>query len=461
MNKLGNLCFANYRDRSRKAHLYILRLAAVFYLCIHFTYAQNPIVKGKGLCDPAVRIYNDRVYLYATHDASPDNEFFRMYNWWIWSSSDLVNWKYESTLRPQDTFYGKPDSSCWATDAISKNGKYYFYFSRGRSEIGVVVSDTPVGPWKDPLGKPLIPSDLTPTQERDPAVFLDDDGQAYVVFGVFDYYIARLNEDMISLSEKPRLIELDQKMGPYGRGKTDDKPYLHKRNGIYYLSWGCYYAMSDKVYGPYQYKSSVIVKERTAKEFQDSLTYDRHGSFFELYNQWYFICNDQSFPGSSHFFRNSVISYVHYRANGEIEPVCIDQVGVGQYDAGSPVLEAENYFKAMGVTKQEFANGKFEIRDIQSGDYLVYPNILNCRARRLSFCLASGNPGKGTIEIREKGIDGKLLGRCRVSNTGGWSAYKIFTCTFKNEKKEKLDICLVFRGAEDKELMRLDWFHFE
>lgn len=423
------------------------------------TLSQNPIVIDKGLCDPQVRVYNNHVWLYATHDASIENKGFVMHDWWIWSSPDLVNWKYEGILYPQDTYLKKPSISCWATDAISRNGKYYFYFSMGVTDIGVVVSDSPKGPWRDTIGKALISSDMTPVEERDPGILMDDDGNAYIVFGVWDFYIARLNEDMVSLAEEPRKIEQDYKQGPYGVGKTDDKPFLHKYNGKYYLSWGCYYAMSDNVYGPYQYKGSVIIKERTSKEFQDSLTYDRHGSFFEFNNQWYFICNDQSFTGSTTYFRNSVISYVHYKDNGEIEPVYVDTVGVGRYNAASPRIQAENYFKAVDVKKQEFAEGEFDVRDIHQGSYLVYPNVFNLQDRdKLYFHAASGNPRGGIIEVRENGTGGKLLGRCKISNTGGWLTYKTFECKL-NDKQHKSDICLVFVG-DDGELLRLDWLSF-
>ena len=113
----------------------------------------NPIVVGKGLCDPQVRIYGDQAYLYATHDAVPGSDKFIMNDWWVWHSSDLVHWKQVSTLRPEDTYWGKPCNQCWATDAMSRNGQYYFYFSRGPEEIGVVRSDTPAGPMERPPGQ--------------------------------------------------------------------------------------------------------------------------------------------------------------------------------------------------------------------------------------------------------------------------------------------------------------------
>jgi len=430
-------------------------------------FAQNPIVKGKGLCDPQIRVYGNKAFLYATHDTSPNNKGFRMDDWWIWSSSDLVNWKYESTLKPEDTYYGKPNNSCWATDAASRNGKYYFYFSMGRTNVGVVVSDSPTGPWKDPLGKALLPENLTPTSERDPGILDDDNGNAYIVFGLWDFYVARLNDDMISLAETPRKIVLDQLMGPYGPGKTDDKPFLHKRNSKYYLSWGSYYAMSDNVYGPYAYKGSVIMKDRVAKEFQDPsthtgydfLNYDRHGSFFEMHNQWYYIYNDQSQSGSTPYFRNANISYIHYRNNGEMEPIYIDTIGVGRYNAAAPLIQAENYFNTFGTNKRECPEGGFEISDIHKGSYLIYPNVMNLHPKSLlSFRLACGNPSGGSIEIRANGIAGKLLGKCKIPYTGGWNIYNTLECRLRNKAKKE-NICLYFHGGK-KELLRLDWLSF-
>ena len=156
---------------------------------------------------------------------------------------------------------------CWATDAAERNGRYYWYFSEG-PKTGVVVGETPAGPWRDPLGGPLVAEGMVPVKAYDPGILVDDDGSAYIVFGVWDYYVARLGEDMISLAEKPRRVTIHNPEGPYGRGKTDDKPYLHKRGGIYYLSWGCFYAMSESVYGPYECRGSVLAEENVDAAFR-------------------------------------------------------------------------------------------------------------------------------------------------------------------------------------------------
>ncbi len=132
--------------------------------------ATNPIVPNIGLTDPEIRIYDNHAYLYATHDADPKARKFLMNDWWVWRSDDLVNWKKVSVLKPEDTYWKKPCDECWATSSAGHNGKYYFYFSRGRAEIGVVEGDSPAGPWHDPLGRPFIAQGSVPTEARDPGV---------------------------------------------------------------------------------------------------------------------------------------------------------------------------------------------------------------------------------------------------------------------------------------------------
>lgn len=421
--------------------------------------ANNPIVVGQGLTDPKVRIYGNRAYLYATHDASAESKYWRMNDWWTWSSDDLVHWKYESTLKPEQTYWGKPWNSCWATDGISYNGKYYFYFSRGNNELGVVGGDTPIGPWSDPLHKPLVAGGSVPTPARDPAILQERDGTTYIVFGCWDYYIARLNKDMVSLAEKPRKIELDQKMGPYGPGKTDDKPFLHKYSGKYYLSWGCFYAMSDSIYGPYTYKGCIITQERTAPEFQKALVFDRHGSFFEFHHQWYFACNDQSWPGTTKYFRDSIISYVHYRDNGEIAPIYINSIGAGQYDASQPRIEAEDYFNAEGVTEGECSEGGFELRNVRDGSWAEYPNVTNLPANALvSFRVTPVSPQGGTVEVHENSINGPLLGTVHLSGARSNSAYETISARLNNTAAIE-NLCLAFHGGPG-EILRLNWFSF-
>jgi hypothetical protein len=261
-----------------------------------------------------------------------------MRDWQVWSSPDLLNWKLESTLRPEQTYIGRPFDGCWATDAIAKEGRYFWCFSEvdkkeDRHQIGMVVSDTPVGPWQDVLGRPLLPNRCVDTHVYDPCFFRDEDGTIYILFGVWDYYIAPMADDMLSVAGSPKPIEIKNPHGPYGPGKTDDKIYLHKRDALYYLSWGSYYATSDSVHGPYTYRGCVVDPGRMEARFRHSTwphgpTQGRHGSFFQWGKRWFFAYCEMCFSGNR-YYRDFWISRVRYNANGEIEPITINSQAAG------------------------------------------------------------------------------------------------------------------------------------
>lgn len=383
-----------------------------------------------------------------------------MNDWWIWSSVNLRDWTHEATVSPEHTYIGRPFSDCWATDAVCVNDTYYWYFSGGPQEIGVMASDTPVGPWLDPLGMPLISKDTVATEARDPGILLDDDGSAYLVFGTWDFYIARLDDTMVSLAEQPRAVIFDHREGPYGAGKTDDKPYLHTYRGLYYLSWGCFYAVSDSVYGPYRYCGSILQPDHIAPEFRcDHYLFDRHGSFFMMNGQWYFMYNDFSQPGTTPFFRDSCLSYVHYRENGEIAPVVLDRLGVGQYDATAQAIQAACFTRAHGIEKHERCDGSFIITHMHTGDSLEFSQVQSlCGNALFSVTASSAHPEGGSIEVYSGSVDGQLLGVCQVPATGSWDKYQQSSCRLSNTPGTH-DLHLVFTGRGGN-LFRLESFQF-
>jgi glycosyl hydrolase family 43 len=424
------------------------------------TSVGNPIIPGLGVCDPQVRVFDDVVYLYATHDADAGSTSFVMNDWWVWRSVDLVTWKLVGILRPEETYWGKESAECWATDACRRDESYFWYFSRGPREIGVVQSDRPEGPWRDPIGGPLIPEGLVPTEARDPGIFQEADGTSYIVFGTFDFYIARLADDMVSLAEPPRLIEIEQKEGPYGVGLTDDKPFLHRRDDVYYLSWGCYYATSDSLYGAYTCRGSFITLDATDQEFRDAaaapgpgeLTLDRHGSFFELHGQEYFICNDRFRPGGSMHFRDSVIAYVRYRSNGLIDPIRLSRIGVAQYDAARRI-DAADYFRVHGGRVEESERGDFTVSGLVHGSYVTYPNVRNVTVNpTLTVSSSQVRDASVLLEVRRGSPGGDLLGALSLPAS---KAEPVSTSTHLDATDAQEHLCLVVRGAQQP--MRLHW----
>lgn len=200
----------------------------------------------QGLTDPHTMVVGDRLYLICGHDASWDNEDWLMDQWQIWSTADLRNWRFESRLRPEDTFMVNK-KRCWGSDIAQRGGRYYVFFSDGPDGVGVARSDAPGGPYVDVLRRPLVNRAMVPdTQPYDPDLFTDDDGECYLFFGCGKYYVARLGADMISLAEPPRPVVIDDPRD------VSDKACVFKRAGRYFLAWGGHYAVADNVYGPYR-----------------------------------------------------------------------------------------------------------------------------------------------------------------------------------------------------------------
>jgi len=431
-----------------------------------FGFSQNPIIPAsEGMTDPHIRIYDGVAYLTVCHDRSIENTWFHIDHWAMYSSPDLVKWKLEYALQPEETYIGTEYDQCWATDFIKRNGRFYWYFSKHNHGVGVMTSEAPGGPWKDPLGRALLLEGEVPTDPYDPGI-VEYNGDYYIYFGVWDFYIAKLNEDMISLAEEPRKLIIHNPRGPYNldgmntENPTDDKPFIHRYKGKFYLSWGCFYAMSDNVYGPYTYIDAILNDSSFAEGYKEptwptGFRQGRHGSFFEMYNQWYFSYDDMSQTGSR-YFRSSFISYVHYKENGEIAPIRVDGTGVGRYDANRGSIEAEDYFAASQISKLENKGGGFSVGSIDPGDFLTFPNIYGLEGKTKLAILATVYQDV-TVEIRRDSADGDILAAYQLNKGDGPGRTNVYRIDFPSQKKA--DLCFVFKGKKDN-LLTFDSFSF-
>lgn len=286
----------------------------------------NPILPGLGFCDPHARLAPDgRLFIYATHDATPSNTDYTMHDWWIWSTRDLAHWTFEGALRPEQTAIAAPSSACWATDALLADNQAWWYLSDGPRRIRVMHGAGPAGPWRDGSARPLVADTDLPGQSRDPAVFSDADGSEWLVFGTWDFYLGRLTPNRAGFAARPQRLEIRNPQGPYGPGRTDDKPCLHYRRGWYYLSWGCFAARSRTLLGPYDCDGPFFEPALAEPPFRsvENFFLDRHGSFFDFRDRHWFIANDFSRQGASLYFRDSIIVPVEYRPDGRIAPVSL------------------------------------------------------------------------------------------------------------------------------------------
>lgn len=124
--------------------------------------AQNPIIQTLYTPDPAPYVHGDTVYLFVDHDED-DALYFKMKDWLLYSTTDMVNWTYRGTPLSTETFqWARQGDNAWAAQAVERNGKWYWYVCAEDTTmhlhgLGVAVADRPEGPYKDALGKPLVP----------------------------------------------------------------------------------------------------------------------------------------------------------------------------------------------------------------------------------------------------------------------------------------------------------------
>lgn len=436
--------------------------------------AQNPLFSGYA--DPAMRVFNGKMYMLVGKDKSPEIKKFNMPYWVLYSSSDLRTWKEECIIDPKDTYLGAGYEHCWAGDLAFKNGKVYAYLSQHGEATAVVVANKPSGPFVDVLKKPLLPSSMSPNFEYDPTYFKDDDGKEYLLYGrdgrngkdgktIFHYQIARLGDDLISLAETPRNLINSHPLG-FGTlsirknvsGGIDslyvaqDRQYLHKYNGMYYLSRDGQYETSKNIYGPY-------TNRRLTGQNSGHASFSEYNG--QTYHAWSFVAD----PYGNRLYRQIMMCYVHYKNNGDmvddknfIKTGKYFATGVGAYNAKWDTIEAEWYFKkSENAKKKESPNNGFELY-LNNGDFLNFPSVENLKSNTTINFLVSSIHGNCTIEIREGGISGKIIGTCTIPRTGSFTNYRKVSSKLSNSKGTA-NLFFVLKGGNG-ELVHLDSFNF-
>ena len=129
--------------------------------------AANPIIQTVYTADPAPVVHGEVLYVFTSHDEDESvNKFFTMRGWRCFSTTDMVNWTDHGAVASLRSFSwagagwgGGFENGAWAPHAIERDGKWYLYVPLHGRGIGVLVADSPFGPYKDPLDRPLISGD--------------------------------------------------------------------------------------------------------------------------------------------------------------------------------------------------------------------------------------------------------------------------------------------------------------
>lgn len=301
-------------------------------------HAQNPIIRNQFTADPTARVFNDRIYLYPSHDIPSPVErlktWFCMADYHVFSSDDLTEWTDHGVIVDQNNVpWVQPDSySMWAPDCVEKNGRYYFYFpSTPRGEgrrgfgVGVAIANQPTGPFR-PMRQPI-----EGISGIDPCVLQASDGHAYIYWSGRGIQVARLDDNMTRLADSARTVA----------GLPDgfkEGPFAFERDGKYYLTFPWVrkntetlaYAMADNPYGPFTFKGLIMEESPTG-------CWTNHHSIVQFKEQWYLFYHHNDFSPKFDKLRSARIDSLTFNADGTIRLVRPTLRGVGITPARSRI----------------------------------------------------------------------------------------------------------------------------
>ncbi|OLF14979.1 family 43 glycosylhydrolase [Actinophytocola xanthii] len=423
--------------------------------------ADNPIVQHIYTADPAPMVHNGRVYLYTGHDEDGSTTF-TMREWRVFSSADMVNWTDHGVPMNLGTF-AWADANAWAGHTIARNGKFYWYVPvrrrGGGMAIGVGVSDSPTGPFRDALGRPLVENG-----EIDPHAFVDDDGQAYLYWGNPNLWYVRLNADMISFSGSPTRIPLTTAGFGTRPGNPDrptlyeEAPWVYKRNGLYYNVYAAQccsehiaYSTAPGPTGPWTYRGTVMPTQGSS--------FTNHPGIVDYKGGSYFFYHNGALPGGGGYTRSVAVEKFTYNADGTI-PRLTMTAGPGPVDTLDPYVrqEAETIAWGSGVETEPAAEGGMNIGNIENGDYTKVRNVaFGTGASSFTARVASATSG-GVIELRLGSATGTVVGRCTVPGTGGWQAWQSVSCPVSGAAGNQ-DLFLRYTGGSGY-LLNVNWWQF-
>lgn len=275
---------------------------------------QNPIVEGY-YADPEARFYEGKYWIYVTRSITNYEE---QRNIDAFSSPDLINWeKHEGIIAMED--FPWIWRAVWAPTIIEKSGKYYLIFASNdiQSDLDVgglelAVSNSPAGPFRRCLDKPLIDCFINKAQPIDAHLFKDED-EIYLYYGGWRHCnVAKMNKEMngfVPFEDG----ELFKEITPEG---YVEGPCMLKRGQEYYFMWseggwtnGTYrvaYCKSDNPLGPFEQGEVILAAQEPIANGPGHHGYlNREGT-----DEWYIV--------------------YHRRIIGDIEPghrvLCIDEM---------------------------------------------------------------------------------------------------------------------------------------
>ena len=447
--------------------------------------AQNPFVQTWCTSDPAPMVHDGRMYVYTGHDED-GADFFWMQEWRVYSTVDMVNWTDHGSPLALESF-SWADDRAWASQTIERDGKFYWYICAhskisGGMAIGVAVSDSPTGPFKDAIGKPLYEDGIW--DHIDPTVMIDDDGQAWLMWGNPQVYYLKLNRDMISYSGEVGRLDMTEEgfgapamnkrergkkykdnytEGPWIR-KVDAKKYKVDKNKVYQLLYAAggvpehiSYSTAPSPVGPWTYAGEIM-------PLCDTKSFTNHCGVADYKGHSYFFYHTGKLPNGGGFGRSVAVEEFKYNADGSFPTIMPTDEGVKPIATFNPYVkvQAETMAFSRGVKTEQNDEVGVYVTEIHNGDYIKLQNVKfdGNTPKQFTARVASGLRG-GQIEVHIDSVGGQMVARLEVPGTGGWEKWQTLSADFQKQVSGTHDLYFVFTGRKGPKLFNFDWWQIE
>ena len=396
--------------------------------------AQNPVIRNQFSADPTARVFNNKVYLYPSHDIKPPvgqrQDWFCMEDYHVFSSENLTDWTDHGMIVTQNKvpWVRQNSYSMWAPDCVYRNGKYYFYFpsspaAGGGFAVGVAIADNPEGPFV-PEAEPI-----KGINGIDPCVLLASDGNAYIFWG--NGRCAKLKDNMKELADdnpKSTVKFGNREMEMVGvncleglPNRQAEGPFAFEYNGNYYLTYPYVrektevlgYAMSKNPMGPYEYKGLIMAEHANG-------CWTNHHSIINYKGQWYLFYHHNDFSPSDDKRRSVCIDKLTFNADGTIQEVKPTMRGVG-INKATEKIEIDRYSEASSDVTTQLIDTVNTFRSYQAalpkkGSWLRYNDIdFNCINNDAYMIISAKASGNTEFAVREKSATGKVLARIKMN----------------------------------------------
>lgn len=386
------------------------------------SYAHNPILP-EHIFVPDVEAHawgDGRIYLYGSFDLQGQKSFCSPVHH-VYSSDDLIHWTDHGVVFSiEDSAWAKDCGVLYAPDCAYRDGWYYLYYCVPDGRCGVAKSQSPTGPFVD-VGQ------IMGVQGIDPAVLIDDDGQAYLYWGQLTWcHAAKLKDTMVEIEQDTICTPLTVQEHEFHEGSS-----VKKIGGKYYYLFAdthrhgdpdrpdgrpsCLgYAVSDHPMHGFTY-GGVIIDNFGC----DPAVWNNHGSMEYFHGQWYVFYHRSTHGGE--FSRHVCAEPIYFNADGSISEVSMTSSGVGEAIKATECIPASLACELRGnvcIAKAFDSAYSLSLCEVNHGDSATYRYLEFAGENAFMICMQAD--ANCRVELY---IDGKYWADFKVPASARCTAH--------------------------------------